>query len=293
MACGGCQQTACVVRGRPLEINLPEWFTRPTTVAADDVPVDIGMRLPADLVPFHKQYGDLPPWVVYGVVRSLGFQEFVVTGVLRAFTLTEGVSENRVVLDTVRYNVSADRVEAVLADVMKAYAEAGDDRARIAYLGRHLRRRFGSYALFSMVGGQTAVEDANNLLMRSGVSGDQMETFTNATEGFDPLGWRETATECRLTLAGEFRYGDAMGSFRKVEEDAIHEMARSVLVSLSHMHRQLGEGVAMAGAVQEDVRREQLVLRMAGVRVLRRMVDLKEGACVVTVAVPKSGISRQ
>jgi hypothetical protein len=223
----------------------------------------------------------------------LGLQEFVVTGVLRAFTLTEGVAESRVVLDTVRYNVPADRVASVLGEVAKAYAAAGDDRARLAYLGRHLRYRFGSYALFSMVGGRTAVEDANNLLMRSGISSDPMETFTSATEGFDPLGWRETATECRMTLAGEFRYGDAMGSFRKVEEDAIHEMARSVLVSLSHMRHQQGDGVAMGGAVQEDVWREQLVLRMSGVRVLRRMVDLKESACVVTVAVPKAGISRQ
>ena len=69
-----------------------------------------------------------------------------------------------------------------------------------------------------------------------------METFRRGETGDLPaVGWRETPSAYRTVMIGTYRYGDPVGAFRLVEEDAIYDLAKGLLVKFSHVSKQLAE----------------------------------------------------
>ena len=122
-----------------------------------------------------------------------------------------------------------------------------------------------------------------------------MERFDRAhvaTLGIQP-GWLETEEYYQVVQAGDFGYGNPMDSFRRTEEEAIHEMARSLVVKFSHLQRQFSTDRSIDDSVQEDAVREELTLRMRGVRVIRRVVDPGQRICLVTLRLSRSGVARK
>ena len=278
-------------------VALPLWFTQPGGAEQEDVPVSLGLELPRHLLRFERKYG-LPGWVVYGVVRSLGSEEFVANGAYRAFSVTDERGESRVVVDDVNYDVPAARIEGALAKIAADCTAAENELVRKNVLGSFVVRRYGSFVLFSLKGGKTpSAGDPpgkdDNLLLSSGESRDPVETFSQGKAKELPVvGWRETATHYVTTMAGDFRYGDPIESFRRTEEDAIHDLARGLIVKFSHMQKNLTDSrVEKTGDYQEETLREDLTLRMRGVRVVRRMVDLPSASCLVVVQVPRTGVA--
>jgi len=231
---------------------------------------------------------------VYGVVRCLGSDEFLAQGVCRTFRIHDEAGENQVVVDNTWYDVSPPRVEEALAGIAADSAEGATERDRQNVIGRYVKRRYGSYVLFSMNPGDI-VQYTGNLLQQSGESEDRMEKFVRGqTDRIPQPGWKETPREYQVTGAGVFRYGDPVGSFRKTEEDAILELAKCLVLKLSHMEKTYTSERRESGIdeVMEETSREEVHLRMRGLRVLRRAVDLEQGTCLVTVSVPRSGVAR-
>lgn len=291
--------TGCRSAGGPYEpgrIVLPRWFSEPAGAEQADAPVSLGMVVPPHLQPLVKTY-KLPGWIVYGTVRCLGSDEFLVNGTFKRFSLTDDFGESNVVVDELHYDVDRGRIESTLHAIASAASEAETELDRQNVLGGHVRKRFGGFLLFSLNrAAEVAGADARNLLMESGASDDTLEFFTcDMDPGTLPaLGWRETASHYTVTYAGAFRYGDLLGSFRRTEEDAIHDLARSLLVKFSHMRRRYtGAPDDHEEDVQEEVVKEQLRLRLRGVRVTRRMIDMHNSACVVVVTIPRRGVARR
>ncbi len=262
-----------------------------------DVPVSLHMSCPPHLDEFCDRY-NLPPWVVYGVVRCLGAEEFVVNGVFRRFSITDEYGESNVVVDRLHYDVVRGRIERRLAAIARAVAGAETELDRMNVLGAYVRRRFGAFVLFSLDYAdamQAAPENFVNLLLDTGESLDEMERFDRdyvATLGIQP-GWSETGEYYQVVQAGDFRYGNPMDAFRRTEEEGIHELARSLVVKFSHLQRQFSTARSIDDGVQEDAVREEIVLRMRGVRVLRRIVDPGQRVCLVTVRVPRHGVAKR
>ncbi len=291
----GCASTPQLPRSGSME--LPRWLTEPSPLLEKDVPVSLHMSCPEHLDEFCDRY-KLPPWVVYGVVRCLGADEFVVNGVFRRFSITDEYGESNVVVDKLHYDVVRRRIERRLRSIARAVGDAETELDRMNVLGSYVRRRFGAFVLFSLDHAdavQVAPENFTNLLLETGESLDEMERFDRdyvAGLGIHP-GWTETKDYYQVVQAGGFGYGNPMDSFRRTEEEGIHELARSLVVKFSHLQRQFSSERSIADDVQEEAVREEIVLRMRGVRILRRVVDPGQRACMVTVRVPRDGVARK
>ncbi len=271
-------------------IVLPLWFTQPTGAEQVFVPVNGNIKLPPHLDALADEY-EVPRWVVYGVVRGLGAEEFLANGVFKTFTVQDEYGESSVTVNEVHYDVDPSAVRATLTRIVHDCAAAESELDRQNVLGRYIHRRFGSFLLFGLT---ERPPDAENLLMTSGVSTDPMETFTRGQRAELPVvGWQETATQYIETHSGPYAYGHPLQAFRQTEEEAIRELAKSLMVKFSHLGKQLARESHDGGDYQEDAVREEIKLRMRGVVVLRRAVDVDRGLCLVQVALPTGGVARR
>lgn len=261
----------------PFEISLPLWLTQPLGDEQRSAPVMLGMSLPSELTPFGKRFAGLPPWYVYGTVRCLGADELLASGDVRTHMMNDGMAEYRHVSDSLRYNVDERRVEEVLSAVTQAVAGvSGGDRD--AVLRANIRYYDSGYGLFALSDG--AREEGRRGL----------ETFRVGVKPHcEDVGWRETESELHVTQVGDFTYGDPLGALRKTEEDAIAELARGATVRLAHLQKNLSE---VGRDIVEETTKETIKVRIRGVRVLRRCIDLSEGSCSVTVGVSKGAMER-
>lgn len=286
----GCGGTACKLRPQPLEVKLPMWFTQPQGNEQADTPVNIGVRLPKHLVPFVEEYG-LPSWVVYGVVRSLGAQEFLANGTLKTFSVVDSRGESSVVVDDVYYDVPSNTIRAALGAISEACMDAETELDRHNVVGANVSRRFGGILLFTL---SPAGGSRSNLLLTSGVSRDPMEAFgSDHPEAMPVIGWRETASHYITTMPGAYIYGNPVLAFRRTEEEAIRDLAKGLLLKFSHMRKSVVDSTTgiVDDEIKEEVYREEITLRMRGVRVMRRVVDVDRRLCLVEVSVPRSGVA--
>ncbi len=287
----GCSSSHCYSITPP-DLKLPEWFTMPRGDEQSDTPVSIGIRLPDHLKQLAEEY-NLPDWVIYGVVRSLGAREFLANGVIKTFSVTDESGEASVVVDEIYYDVPNSQIRSILGSIAESCADAENELERHNILGGYVIRRFGSILLFSL---DHAGEREANLLMATGESNDAMETFNKTHPEVMPVvGWRETSTHYITTMPGTFMYGNPVLAFRRTEEEAIRDLAKTLLHKFSHMRKSVVDGATnlVDDEIKEETFREELTLRMRGVRVLRRAVDMKNGLCLVEVSVPRSGVARQ
>lgn len=288
-ACG-CRGSKCVQHLRPSDVKLPRWFTMPQGDEQTDTPVSLGVKLPKHLIALGDEFG-LPHWVVYGVVRSLGAREFLANGTVKTFSVSDERGESSVVVDNVYYDVPADRIRAMLQAIAVDCAEAENELARHNALGIYVRRRFGGIILFSL---DHVGELESNLLLSSGVTKDPMETFdVDSPESLPVVGWRETASHYITTMPGRYMYGNPVLAFRRTEEEAIRDLAKTLLHKFSHMRKSVVDTASaqVDDEIKEDTYREEITLRMRGVRVLRRAVDIDQGLCLVEVSVPRDGVA--
>jgi len=286
----GCRSSHCYSINSS-ELQLPEWFTMPRGDEQTDTPVSLGIRLPKHLKALAKEY-ELPDWVVYGVVRSLGAREFLANGVVKTFSVSDEYGESNVVVDELYYDVPNDQTRAILASIAESCADVENELESHNILGGYVIRRFGSIILFSL---DHAGERETNLLMTTGESNDVMELFDEThPEVLPVVGWRETPTHYITTSLGSFMYGNPVLAFRRTEEDAIRDLAKTLLYEFSHMRKSVIDDASdkVDDEIKEDVFREEITLRMRGVRVLRRAVDIKQGLCLVEVSVPRNGVAR-
>jgi hypothetical protein len=285
----GCQTTSHK-RSLATDVRLPKWFTMPHGAEQLDTPVSLGIRLPNHLRNLADEF-DLPNWVIYGVVRCVGADEFLANGSVKTLNVSDERGEDTVTVDEIYYDVNQKEVKSILMDIEAQCALAENEIERQKVLSRYLMRRFGSIVLFTLkrVGGS-----GDELLLSSGESHDAMEVFDcEDAKTLPKVGWRETPTHYIATVTGDFSYSNPVLSFRRTEENAIRDLAKTLLLDLSHMEKSFvdGAGDVVDDAVSENVYREDLWLRMRGVRVVRRAVDLKHGQCLVVVSVPRSGVS--
>lgn len=288
-ACG-CRGPKCGFNTRPSEVKLPQWFTMPQGDEQADTPVSLGIQLPEHLVALGDEFG-LPHWVVYGIVRSLGAREFLANGTVKTFSVSDEQGESSVVIDDVYYDVPVDQIRAILQAIAVDCAEAENELVRHNALGVYVRRRFGGIILFSL---DHAGERDTNLLLTSGATTDPMETFdVGVPETLPVIGWRETGSHYITTMPGRYMYGNPVLAFRRTEEEAIRDLAKTLLHKFSHMRKSIVDGASgrVDDEIKEDVYREEITLRMRGVRVLRRAVDVEQGLCLVEVSVPRNGVA--
>ncbi len=287
----GCRSSHCYSI-RASDLKLPEWFSMPKGDEQSDTPVSLGIRLPEHLKNLAKEY-DLPGWVVYGVVRSLGAREFLANGVVKTFTVSDESGESSVVVDEIYYDVPDERVRAILGSIASSCADAENELERHNVLGGYVVRRFGGILLFSL---DHAGERDTNLLMTTGESNDTMEIFDKTHPAELPIvGWRETSTHYITTIPGTFMYGNPVLAFRRTEEEAIRDLAKTLLHKFSHMRKSVVDDTTnlVDDEIKEEAFREEITLRMRGVRVLRRAVDMKNGLCLVEVSVPRNGVAKR
>ena len=287
----GCRSSHCDYAG-PSEMKLPEWFTMPQGMDQSDTPVSMGIRLPQHLQVLAEKY-ELPNWVIYGVVRSLGAGEFLANGTVQTFRVSDEWGEDSVVVDNIYYDVPQARIRRVLDDITSKCVNADNELERQNVLGNYVVRRFGGIILFSLDRAGTL---DTNLLLTTGESADKMEIFDEDHPAALPkVGWRETATHYIITEPGTFMYGNPVLAFRRTEENAIRSLSKTLLLKLSHMRKSAVDDASnqIDGEIKEDVYREEITLRMRGVRVLLRAVDVKGGLCLVEVSVPRNGVARK
>lgn len=289
---GGCgKRTSLGVSVHPTKVDLPLWFTTPDARLSGDVPVSLGVNLPPHLAPLAKTYG-LPNWVVYGVVRSLGAREFLANGTYRSFSVADERGESRVVVDDIYYDVPMEQARQILAGIARECADAENERERLDVLGSFVRYRFGGLILFTL---DRQADRRTNLLLTSGKSNAPVETFELGYSGTMPVvGWKEEGGYTVTTMVGPFHYGNAELSFRRVEEEAIRDLAKGLMFKFSHMNKSFFEGgVHVSEDVKEETIKEEITLRMRGVVIRRRVVDMERGLCLVEVCVPINGVARQ
>lgn len=277
-------------------VSLPTWLTRPRGSERLSAPLFAGMRVPVQLASLARRYG-VPSWAVYGVVRTLGAREVVVTGVYKQLTLKDEVGSSQMVVDDITYDVSASSVRRALADMAAQLAKAKSKRERLKVLDGYVASRFGRYLLFdyrsngSQAGGK-------GLLLASGQAQGALESFDSTQTLNDlALGWVETAEAFFYTGVGRYRYSDPVGSFIAVDEDCILEFAKSIIVKSSTSERSFklrdeGAGMVNLGVISEEFLREEVLLRIRGLEVVRRAVLPREGLCSVTLKVARSGVVR-
>ena len=284
----GCGTTGGIHNGSA-DLSLPKWLTAPSSPEQLGTPVNLGMQLPQHLRPFAAKY-PLPRWVIYGVVRCLGQEELVVNGTYKVFTERENETESTVVVDEVYFDVTVNGIDSELTRIVKMCTEAESEADRIRALSSFVTRRFGGYVLFSL---SEASDTREPLLLASGASPDTaMEVFRPGKDNVPPVGWRETATHYISTTASDFSYSDMVGSFRRAEEDGVQEMARCLAFKRSQMRKDVTIHTGAGDVdVSEEVAKEEFLLRMRGIRVTRRFVDLDNRACIVVVTLPIDGVA--
>jgi len=288
----GCGKSASLgMTLRPTKVDLPVWFSAPDASVSRDVPVSLGVELPPHLAPLAKAYS-LPNWVIYGVVRSLGAREFLANGTYRSFSVVDEQGESRVVVDDIFYDVPMEQAREILAGIARECVEAETERVRLDVLGSFLRHRFGGLILFSL---DRQADMKTNLLLSSGKCNDPVETFSKGMpETMPGVGWKEEGGYTVTTMVGPFHYGNAELSFRRVEEEAIRDLAKGLMFKFSHMNKSFIEGdVKVSEDVKEETIKEEITLRMRGVMIRRRVVDMARGLCLVEVCVPIDGVARQ
>jgi len=237
LAGGGCRTG--YGPGDPVRVVLPRWFSAPQGEEQAQTPVAMGMGLPPHLADLRNQY-PLPDWAIYGVVRCLGAQEFLVNGTYRRFSMSNESGEANVVVDDLHYDVSIDRIREELKRLSAEAATGETERERLNALSAHVRRRWGSFLLYGLSpagGGEGANGQSRNRLLESGATADSLEAFEAGQVPMEMprIGLRETAEYYENVFVGEFRYGDPLGAFRRTEEEAIHDLARSLVVKFSHL----------------------------------------------------------
>ena len=283
----GCSSTSGYEKDG-FRISLPEWFAAPEPDEQLYAPLNIGMYVPEHLRELGNKHG-LPGWVVYGVVRCLGAEELVAHGTIKIYTLIDYQGESTYVMDDVYYDVSQGWVDMVLSRISEVYSKAESDRERKEILGKYVVRRM------RYIQGTDPEED-RNLLNDSGICADSMEVFKRGKPAeFPLLGWMETPTDYVMTTVTDFRYNDITGSFREAEEEAILELARSVLLNLQSLNKMatidtIDGRYESYDELYEEIFAEEISARLSDVRVVRRMIDIEQGACLVVVKVPKSGV---
>ncbi len=288
----GCGKSASLGGSvRPTKVDLPLWFTTPETRLSGDVPVSLGVNLPTHLEPLAKTYA-LPNWVIYGVVRSLGSREFLANGTYRSFSVADERGESRVVVDDIYYDVPMEQAREILAGIARECVDAANERERLDVLGSFVRYRFGGLVLFSL---ERQTGNSSNLLLTSGKSNDPVETFEIGNSVTMPLvGWKEEGGYTVTTMVGPFHYGNAELSFRRVEEESIRDLAKGLMFKFSHIDKSFVEGgVKVSEDVKEETVKEEITLRMRGVTIRRRVVDMERGLCLVEVCVPINGVALQ
>jgi hypothetical protein len=108
------------------------------------------------------------------------------------------------------------------------------------------------------------------------------------------VGWKEENGYTVTTMVGAFHYGNAERSFRRVEEEAIRDLAKGLMFKFSHMNKRYTEGTSTVHEdLSEETIKEEITLRMRGVKIRRRVVDLENALCLVEVCVPINGVARQ
>lgn len=212
-------------------------------------------------------------------------------GTYRSFTSIENNTESNVIVDDLYYDVTIEGIDKYLHKIDEECSSATNDLERLDVLGRHIKYRSGAYALFSLA--PNSDENFRNLLKESGADDSPSETFTPGTGSSLPqVGWKETETHFINTIIGEFRYSDPIGSFRKTEEDAIHDMARNIVMQYSHMQKRLTIAENTIKDSAEEAYKEELLLKISGLSIVRRAVDIDIGASIVSISVPKAGIQQ-
>jgi len=295
----GCETIAPYPVSKP-SVSFPAWFSAPSAEEQRDTPVNMGMILPPHLTALAQEYA-LPGWVVYGVVRCLGADELHAQGTLKTFAVQDALGESRAVVDNIHYDVPAGQAAAVLSRISAAYGAAENEVDRQIVLGNYVKYRYGGFILFSLNTGRNVRpgdERAESLLLGTGEWDGATELFEpGQTESMPRIGWQETASHYVVTQPGMFRYGSPVAAFRKTEEDAIYELAKSILFKLSRLEKSAVQKVGNEETettiddVNEAAWKEEVSVRMRGVRVVRRFLDVDNGLCLVVVRVPKSGVS--
>lgn len=269
-------------------VSMPTWFTAPPPELRECVPVSLKMKTPAHLDSFGIKY-ELPGWMIYGVVRSLGTKELIINGTCRAYTETVNGLSSEVIVDNIYYDVSVNGTDATLQQIAKDCAIAENELKRREVLASHVKRRFGAYVLFGM---DPSADTDNNLLIGSGADDTPMEQFSTETPPADNhVGWSETDTHYENTVMGEISNNDLFDSFRRTEENAIYDFAKNIMVKFSQMSKNVVIGSGNSTETTEEVRKEEIGLRVCGLHVIRRKVDLTSNTCIVTVTAPKNGIT--
>lgn len=269
----------------PVELGLPRWFTDPAPDDRSLPPVALGMALPPHLAEFGERHA-LPGWAVYGVVRALGAEEFVVRGVVRTYSLRDEYGESRHVVEDVHYDVPRTRIEQALTGIQTTCAAGATELERLNALGAHVAQRFGALAQFSL----TPLDRRENLLLTTGESHGPRETFSAGVALTPHLGWTDGPDEYRVCVAGAFSYSGIFESFRRAEEQAIQELATGLLVKFSQVQRTAVD-TGMTGGFTEDVSKEELALTLRGLRVNRRLINLSDATCFVEIAIPRAGVA--
>jgi hypothetical protein len=189
------------------------------------------------------------------------------------------------VVDNIQYDVQIHGIEKAIQKIAKRCALAESGLKRREMLVSHLTRRAGAYVLFSL---EPRPESGMELLTKTDGDNTPMERFSSTSEETpDSLGWSATASRYENTFAGEIRNNDLFDSFRRVEEDAIYDMARNIVAQYTSGKQQGStEDPALNSSSSLNIR-----LTIKGLRIDRRKVDLKSNNCIVTISAPIDGVS--
>ena len=242
------------------------------------------MKMPDHLELFRRKY-ELPGWMIYGVVRSRGTRELIVTATHKSYTEVENDLSSVMVVDDIQYDVNVNGIDQALQKIARECALAENGQKRREVIISHLKRRWGPYVLFSLEPRRVA-----GLSMLASTDGDKtpMEQFSTAsTEIQTKLGWSESSTRYENTLVGAIRNNNFYDSFRRTEEEAVYDMAKNVVIKYSKMR----EASVLDSNESEASKQNKISLKIKGLRIDRRKVDLLSNTCIVTISVPKDGIT--
>ena len=149
----------------------------------------------------------------------------------------------------------------------------------------HLMRRSGAYVLFSLEPNQ---KTGLSLLATADGEETPMEQFsTGSTETKAKPGWSESGERYKNTFIGEIRNNNLFDSFRVTEEEAIYDMAKHIVLKYG---KERQESVSSKSESEGDPEKN-ISLKIKGLRIDRRKVDLDLNNCIVTVSAPKDGVT--
>lgn len=280
--------SGCASTEKPMQaertLDLPTWYTNPTTETSELSPVSLLMKTPEHLDIFRRKY-ELPGWMVYGVVRSLGARELIVTATHKTYTEVKNDLSTVMVVDDIKYDVHVNGIDQALQNIARQCALAENGYKRREVILSHLTRRSGAYVLFCLAPNQRTGMD-----MLTASDGDQtpMEQFsTESTETQPKPGWSESNTRYESTVIGQITNNNLFDSFRRTEEEAIYDMAKHIVIKQGKIH----QASVTEKSESEVALQKNISLSIRGLRIDRRKVDLNMNTCIVTISVPKDGIA--